>query len=202
MLAGGVAVLLLIALSARAIGPAPQASAPIAAGSTSGPSITQSASASPTGPSASPTTSAQASGSPPAATADQTPSPADATAARNAVEQYTAALVRGDYATAYGMLAPESRAQWQSLADYIYERSAYFKTIAGRYVIRVWPTDIGPITGWLTDDNRSLIDLHHAVLVEVDYPALDVINGGVKNAGIDIFIVSPGANGLEIFEVR
>jgi hypothetical protein len=133
--------------------------------------------------------------------ADQTPSPADALAAGKAVEQYTAALVRSDYATAYAMLAPESQTQWQSLSDYIYERSAYFKTVAGQYTVQAWPTDVGPITSWLTDSNRAFIDLHHAVLVKVSYPAL-AMKGGVGNAGVEIFIVSPGASGLEIFDVR
>lgn len=113
------------------------------------------------------------------------------------MEQYTAALVRGDYATAYGMLSPETQGQWQSLADYVSERSAFFKTVAGRYVVQVWPSDVGPITNWLTDSNRAFIDLRHAVLVEADYPAL-----ALNNAGWELFIVSPGANGLQIFQVR
>ncbi len=131
------------------------------------------------------------------ASAGQTPSPADAAAARNAVDQYTAALVRGDYATAYAMLAPESQPQWPSLSDFIYERSAFFKSVAGRYTIQVWPTDIMPLTSWLDDRNRSLIDQQHAVLVEVDYPAL-----AGNNAGWEVCLVSPVGNQLEIFEVR
>jgi hypothetical protein len=196
MLAGGAAVIvLLVALSARAFGPAPLASAPVAAGSTSGAGFTPSASVPSTEVSAPPSVSAQASAS--TSVTDKTPSPADAVAAKDAVEQYTAALVRGSYATAYGMLAPESQGHWQSLADFIYERSAFFKSVAGRYVIQVWPSDVLPIGSWLTDTNRSLIDLHHAVLVEVDYPAM-----AGNNAGLDIYIVSPAANGVEIFDVR
>jgi copper(I)-binding protein len=126
----------------------------------------------------------------------QTPSPADVAAAKDAVERYNAALVRGDYAAAYAMLAPQSQRGWHSLADYTSERSAYFHSVAGHYVVEAWPADTQPITTWLTDDNRASIDLSHAVLIKVDYPAI------ASPAGWDMFIVSPGPNGLEIFDVR
>lgn len=189
MLAAGAAiVVLLVALSVRAIGPAPAVS-PVSS-ATAGTSLSAR-------PSSSPTESAAASASASTPAVGQTPSPADAAAARNLVDQYTTALVRGDYSAAYAMLAPESQQHWQSLADFTYERSAFFRSVGGRYTIQVWPTEILPLTSWLTDRNGPLINQRHAVLVEVDYLAL-----AGNNAGLDIYIVSPVGNELEIFDVR
>lgn len=139
---------------------------------------------------------AEASGSPIASAADQTPSATDIAAAKILVDTYIAHLVAGNFQTAYEMLSPDSQAAWQSLADFTYDRKAYFDSVAGRYVIKVSPGDIGSITFWLTDRNRDLVDLAHAVLVEVDYPNIPT------NSGYEVFIVSPGKNGLEIFAVR
>jgi len=125
----------------------------------------------------------------------QTPAPAEVDAARDAMDAYLAALVRGDYAAAYAMLAPEAQAA-HSLADFTNDSSAFFQSVGGRYTITVWPSDVGPITSWLPPTGVS-IDLAHAVLIEVDYPAL-----AGNNAGWELYIVSPGADGLEILGVR
>lgn len=127
----------------------------------------------------------------------QTASPVEVSAARDAVDRYTAALVRGDYPAAWAMLGPEAQTHWGSLANYTYDRSAYFKSVAGRYTIQVWPTGVAPITTWLSVTYGATIDLRHAVLVEVAYPAL--VN---NNAGYNLYIVNPGVTGLEIFDVR
>jgi photosystem II stability/assembly factor-like uncharacterized protein len=148
-------------------------------------------------PSQSPSPPASATASPSPTMPIQTPSPAEVNAAKDAVDRYTAALIRGDDVAAWAMLAPEAQTPWGSLANYTYERSAYFKSVGGRYTIQVWPTDVAPITFWLTATYGASIDLRHAVLVKVDYPAL-----AGNNASFDLYIVSPGANGLAIFSVR
>jgi hypothetical protein len=126
----------------------------------------------------------------------ETASPTEVTVAKDAVERYTAALVRGDLPTAWALLAPETQAHWSSLANFTYDRSAYFKSVAGRYSITVWPKGIDPITDFLGATDGASIDLRHAVLVWVDYPALALDNA------YSIYIVSPGTSGPELFDVR
>jgi hypothetical protein len=186
------AAVIVVLLVARGLGSGPQSTQPGAVASPTGsvepsPSAVASASASPSA-AASPT----ALPSVPA----QTPSPADVSAARAAIDQYTAALVRGDYATAWAMLGPEAQTA-VSLADYTAERSAFFTSVAGRYTVVTSPSGVAPITDWLAATNGASIDLAHAVLVEVDYPAL-----AGNNAGYDLYIVNPGATGLQIYSVR
>jgi hypothetical protein len=192
--AAAVLVVLVVVLSPRTHGPGPQATLPAAANPTATARVEPSATPSPSpSPSAAITASPAPTSTPPAGT----PSPADASAARDALDRYTAALVRGDYATAWAMLAPEVQAHRGSLAAFTAERSAFFRSVAGRYTIVVWPADVAPITDWLSATDGATIDLHHAVLVEVDYPAL-----AGNNAGYDLYIVNPSATGLHIFDVR
>lgn len=143
-----------------------------------------------------PSTTPGASESPISSAADQTPSVADASAAQALVNAYISDLVGSKFEAAYGLLSAESKSHWQSLADFTSERRAFFDSVDGRYAIKVWPSGVGSITDWLTDSNRSLIDLRHAVLVEVDYPDI------ATNAGYELFIVCPEEGGLEIFVVR
>jgi len=145
---------------------------------------------------ASPTPAASPSPTAPARTTApvQTPTAAEVAAARTAVDQYTAALVRGDYTTAWQMLAPGSE-PGLTFAEYKLERAGYFASVQGRYSVQAQPTDIGPITQWLPAPGVA-IDLSHAVLVEVTYPGLAAYNVW------DVYLVTPGANGLQIYSVR
>jgi hypothetical protein len=96
------------------------------------------------------------------------------------------------------MLAASSRAHWGSLATYTYDRSAYFKSVAGRYTVNTpAPGSMAPITDWAATMYGPPLDLAHAVLVEVDYPNL-----AGNNAGFNLYVVQPGADGLDIFDVR
>ena len=134
-------------------------------------------------------------GAPPGPAATSTA--ADVAAAAAAVDAYTRLLVQGDWSSAYAALAPASRAQWGSLANFKYERSAYFKSVAGRYTVVPAPIDMGSIADWLPGTYGTAIDASHAVLVEVDYPAL-----AGNNAGYGLYLVAPGSAGLLIFDVR
>jgi hypothetical protein len=159
------------------------------------PTVTPSPSVFATGPEASPVGSARTTGpTGPAATATA----ADVSAATAAVDAYTRLLVQGDWAAAYAALARASRDHWGSLANFTYERAAYFKSVAGRYTVVVPAlAERGPITAWLPETDGTPIDLGHTVLVEVDYPAL-----AGNNAGYGLYLVAPGAAGLLIFDVR
>ena len=140
-----------------------------------------------------PSPSATVTPTPPA----QTPSPADVAAAKQAVTNYTAVLVRGDYAAAYAMLGREAQTHFGSLASFTYDERAFFQSVAGRYAVTAQPSDAGPITNWLATTYGASIDLAHAVLVEVTYPGL-----AGNNAGYTLFIVNPTATGLRLYDVR
>ena len=178
--AGAVIVALIIALSLRAGGPGPLPSQPAVGAS---PSATASA-----GPTLSPAAS-------PAA------SPAGSSSASSAasaiVDAYTSDLVKSDYAAAWALLASDGPTRTQTLAAWSAERGQFFKSVAGRYTIVVSPTDVAPLASWLASPWSSSIDLAHALLVEVDYPAL-----GGNNAGYNLYIVNPTAAGLQIYDVR
>jgi hypothetical protein len=130
---------------------------------------------------------------------DQTPSPADFAAAKAAAEAYTADLVQGDYAKAWAMLAPESQAHWQSLAAFTKERAAFFRTVVHGYLVSAdSPTWSGqPIPSYEYSAYGAVIDLHHAILISVDYPDAPPAHTG----RFDEFIVSPVAGKLELFDV-
>ena len=193
--AAAIAFALIVALAQRAGGPGPQPSLPAVGTS---PTVSAAAATPPApSPTATPATSATAPSQSPGSTG--TPTPRDIGAARSAVDAYTRFLVQGNYAAAWAMLGPEAQTHLGSLAAYSSERSAFFKNLGGRYTIVVSPTDVAPISAWLAGTYGATIDLEHAVLVEVDYPAL-----AGNNAGYDLFIVNQQLNGLflRIYDVR
>lgn len=182
-----IAAIVIVGLVIRGGGPGPNTPAAGAGDGPTRPSPTAMAS-----PSSSPTEAP----SPSPTVAAQEPSAADVVAAGEFVDRYTADLVRADFAAAWALLGPADQSRWGSLANFRYDRSAYFNSVAGKYSVKTQPPDIGPITKWLSGTNGASIDLHHAVLVEVDYPALAASNG------YDVYIVNAGPNGLEIYGVR
>lgn len=134
---------------------------------------------------------------PASASAPWGPTAAEVATAKAAVEAYTRLLVKGDWTAAYAALAPASRTPWGSLSKFISERSAFFKRVADRFSVSIpAPGSLMPIESWQGEMYGVPIDLERAVVVEVDYPALDNI------AGWDLFIVQPGGNGLQLFDVR
>jgi len=149
------------------------------------------------GPIASTVQLSSASPSPSTTAAAETPTPADVAAAKQAVTTYTADLVRGDYAAAYPMLGPEAQAHFGSLSSFTYDQRAFFQSVAGRFTVTPQPSDVGLITDWLPTTYGASIDLAHAVLVEVTYPAM-----AGNNAGYSLFIVNPTATGLRLYDVR
>jgi hypothetical protein len=118
-------------------------------------------------------------------------------AAMATIDRYVAALVNGDYPTAWAMLAPESRAGWGSVAAFAAERAPYFRSVAGRYTVAEAPPATAPLSFWITEDHLARVDPSHATLIEVDYPAL-----AGNNAGYELYIVTDAAAGSEIFSVR
>ena len=130
----------------------------------------------------------------PAPTASVTPT--DQAIASALLDRYEAALVAGDWQTAFDMLAPASPTRGMGVAAYGAERGPYFESVAGRYAIGA-PTRQVP--DWTT--YAPLIDgadVARAYLIEVDYPALSG-----NNAGFEQFVVAPDPSGTwRIWPVR
>ena len=185
--AGGVAVVLIVALAIR--GGAPQPSQP-AVGASPSAAASPVATASPT---ALPTSSPSSQPSP-TSSAQSVVSTASASAL---ADEYTKDLVHGDYAAAWALLAPDGPTRAVSFADWSAERSQFFKSVAGRYTVHVPPAaGTAPLASWLAAPWGASIDQAHALLVEVDYPAIG------SNAGYDLYIVNPSPSGLELYDVR
>jgi hypothetical protein len=123
----------------------------------------------------------------------QPPDPKRATAL---VDQYEAALISGQWQSAFDLLAPKSPTRDGGYAAYAEERAPYFQSVAGRYVVGA-PSQQG--VDWTTYE--PLIDgadRSRAYLIEVDYPALSG-----NNAGFEQFVVAPDASGTwRIWPVR
>jgi hypothetical protein len=185
--AAAVVVVLIVALSLRGASQGPQPSLPAVGASPS-------AGTSPV-PTSSPSTPTS---SPASSPSDRPSSSASAASAAAAiVDTYTNDLVKGDYAAAWALLAPDGPSRSVSFTDWSSERSQFFKSVAGRYTITVSPSDVGPLANWLANPWSSSIDLAHALVVEVAYPAL-----AGNNAGYGVYIVNPTATGLQIYDVR
>ena len=181
-----VAIVVIIAVSSRGSSPAPQPTLPAVGQPSASASLTTSRAPSSASPSA--VSSAVASPEPSASAAD---------AAASIVNQYTRDLVNGDYAAAWALLAPDGPTRSLTFAAWSSERAQFFVSVGTQYGIVVSPSDVAPLPNWLASSWGPSIDLDHALLVEVDYPAL-IHN----NSGYSLYIVNPTATGLEIYDVR
>jgi len=184
-----VAIVVIIAVSSRGSSPAPQPTLPAVGQPSASASHTTSRAPSSASPSA--VSSAVASPEPSASAADA------ADAAASIVNQYTRDLVNGDYAAAWALLAPDGPTRSLTFAAWSSERAQFFVSVGTQYGIVVSPSDVAPLPNWLASSWGPSIDLDHALLVEVDYPAL-IHN----NSGYSLYIVNPTATGLEIYDVR
>jgi hypothetical protein len=119
----------------------------------------------------------------------------DSETARDLVDRYEAALVAGNWQTAFNLLAPTSLTREAGLTSFSDERQAFFESVNGRYVIG----SPAPATDWATYGPLvSGADRSRAWFFEVDYPAL-----AGNNAGFEQFVVAPDAGGTwRIWPVR
>lgn len=137
----------------------------------------------------------------PARTPAPTPAPAitDAVRVRRLIHRYQDALIAGEWRTAWGMLAPAHRAAIGSLADYRYERQAFYRSVDGRYAVGTPTHSASALAKWLPPSPSSLgANLKRGYIVRVTYPAL-----AENNAGWEVFLVAPTLTGRwAIWEVR
>ena len=120
----------------------------------------------------------------------------DAARATALVDQYEAALVAGDWQTAFDLLAPSSPTHGLGLAAYTDERSPFYESVAGRYTLGAPTRDVADWTTYAPLIEGA--DVSRAYLIEVDYPALSG-----NNAGYEQFVVAPDASGAwRIWPVR
>lgn len=116
-----------------------------------------------------------------------TPAPSDATHAAALLERYERALVDGDWAAAFGMLAsgPRSLAGFR---DFATERSAFMRSAAGQFTLEPAIHDRQAIESWTADaESTRGADLGRAFVITVDYPAIPADT----NANFDVFLVAP-----------
>ena len=137
----------------------------------------------------------------PARTPAPTPAPAitDAVRVKRLIHRYQDALIAGEWRTAWGMLAPAHRAAIGSLADYRYERQAFYRSVDGRYAVGTPTHSASALARWLPPSPSSLgANLKRGYIVRVTYPAL-----AGNNAGWEVFLVAPTLTGRwAIWEVR
>ena len=135
-----------------------------------------------------------ASPTPPAATPSAVVPTDDATVATQLVDRYEAALVAGDWATAFDLLATTSPTHDTGLSAFAAERDPFYASVDGRYVMGE-PASVSDLAAYAPLVNGA--DGSRAYLIEVDYPAI----GG--NAGYEQFVVAPDPTGTwRIWPVR
>ena len=147
---------------------------------------------------ASPTPRATESSAKPGAGSPE-PSPSasltDGETASALVDEYESALVAGNWAAAFDLLASTSLTHQAGLPAFSSERAAFFRSVAGRFTAGT-PTRV---TDWAAYGPLvSGADQSRAWLIEVDYPAL-----AGNNAGFEEFVVAPDSGGTwRIWPVR
>lgn len=165
---------------------------PATATATASPSPTPSA---PPASQPGPTPTATATALPTATPVPDPSSVSDAVRAATLVDAYEAALVAGQWQTAFDMLAPASPTHGTGVAAYEAERAPYYESVAGEYSVG---TATRVTDGSQYDPLIDGADLSRAYLVEVAYPAM-----AGNNAGYEQFVVAPDTSGTwRIWPVR
>ena len=114
------------------------------------------------------------------------------------VKLYEDALVAGQYAQAWAMLAPGMQKTLISVAAYTTERKAYLASAGKAYTEEANPPSTMSMSDWLSGTSFTpSIDQPNAVLVQVIWTAL-----AKNNAGSEMWIVNPTISGWELYEVR
>jgi hypothetical protein len=120
-----------------------------------------------------------------------TPGPGEAARAAALLERYERALVDGDWTTAYGMLSAAQRSM-TTFREFSSERSAFFRSVAGRFSLEPVLHDRQTIETWTADATSTRdADLASAFVITVDYPAI----AADTNANFDVFLVAPDRSG-------
>jgi hypothetical protein len=128
-----------------------------------------------------------------------TPRPGDAATASSLAYRYEQALVAGQWQTAWDLLALESqKVPYTDYANFVYERSAFFQSVAGRFLVKPPSHDATTLTSWVAPLLPLSANLDRAFLIEVDYPSLST-----NPAGWTMLLVAPDEGGTwRIWVVR
>ena len=141
-------------------------------------------SAAPSAPTGSAASSTMASASTPL----PTPQPGDAQTAARQVDTYITDLVGRRWRPAWDLLSSDNRPTIEAFTD---ERSAFFKSVAGRFMAKDPTHDAAVLANWLQSPTLApSANLGRAFVVEVDYPALSG-----NNAGFEIYLAAPDRGG-------
>jgi hypothetical protein len=134
----------------------------------------------------------------PTPTPTATPFPTGKPGALAFVKAYEDALIAGNYANAWSMLASGGTAGWGTLAKYTTERKAFMKSAGTKYTLQANPPDTLSLADWLSGTSfAGSIDKTQAVLVRVDWAALSS-----SGSGWEMWVANPIPAGWELYEVR
>jgi hypothetical protein len=127
-----------------------------------------------------------------------TPFPTGVPGAVAFVHAYEDALIAGDYAKSWSMLAPDGTGGWGTLVAYTSERKAYLASAGKAYTVEANPSGTLSLADWLSGESfAASVDKAHAVLVRVTWTAL-----ANNNAGWEMWVVNPISRGWALYEVR
>jgi hypothetical protein len=140
------------------------------------------------GPATSPSATASAAAAPSASPSE------DADVVSELIGRYEDALVAGDWATAFDLLAATSPTHDAGASAFAAEREPFYASVGGQYTVGE-PSRVTDLSAYAPLVEGA--DGSRAFLVEVDYPAI----GG--NAGYEQFVVAPDPSGAwRIWPVR
>ena len=111
---------------------------------------------------------------------------------------YEDALIAGDYAKSWPMLAPDGTGGWGTLVAYTSERKAYLASAGKAYTVEANPSGTLSLADWLSGEPfAASVDKAHAVLVRVTWTALPN-----NNAGWEMWVVNPISGGWALYEAQ
>jgi hypothetical protein len=114
-------------------------------------------------------------------------------------DQYERSLVDGRWRAAWNLMSSVDRTLRGTYAAYVDERSAYFRSVSGRYTLSRPTHDPAVLRTWTSSPELVRgADLSRGYIVQASYPAL-----ANNNAGFEILLVAPNGSGAwRIWEVR
>jgi hypothetical protein len=119
-----------------------------------------------------------------APTSDAGPDPRQAA---RAAQAYLEALVAGNYAAAWQLLAPAAQTAWPSEHDFAAERAAFYASAGPRLTISDPDGSAATLATWLPHTFDG--DRGRAFVIAVDHPAIHT------NAAREVLIAAPDAAG-------
>jgi hypothetical protein len=113
----------------------------------------------------------------------------DFRAASEALTEYMTRVNSGNYAAAWGMLAPGTQAAFGSEEQFARDRLHFMLSAGGTYRLGRPSHDLARLSQWVVPSDPSMPPLDRAFVAQVDYPNID------SPAGWDILVTAPDPSG-------